>query len=59
MDCIDVTVKDTSYLDSRAEAIEGIEKTIGDLAGLFQQLTSMINAHDDLVRRFALLSNYI
>jgi syntaxin 5 len=40
-----------SYLESRTEAIEGIEKTIGDLASLFQQLTTMISAHDDLVRR--------
>ena len=40
-----------SYMDSRATAIEGIERTIGDLAGLFSQLTTMISAHDDLVRR--------
>jgi syntaxin 5 len=41
-------------LDSRAEAIEGIERTIGELAGMFQQLTSMINAHGDLVTRYSL-----
>jgi syntaxin 5 len=41
-----------TYLDSRAEAIEGIEKTINELGSIFQQLTSMISAHDDLVRRF-------
>ncbi|KAI3646311.1 hypothetical protein MP228_009239 [Amoeboaphelidium protococcarum] len=40
-----------SYLESRAQAIEGIEKTITDLAGLFSQLTTMISQHDDLVRR--------
>lgn len=38
-------------MESRAEAIEGIERTITDLAGLFGQLTTMISAHDDLVRR--------
>jgi syntaxin 5 len=41
-----------TYLDSRSEAIEGIEKTINELGSIFQQLTSMISAHDDLVRRF-------
>jgi hypothetical protein len=38
-------------MDSRTEAIEGIEKTINDLASIFQQLTTMISAHDDLVKR--------
>lgn len=40
------------YLESRSDAIEGIEKTIGDLANIFSQLTTMISAHDDLVRRY-------
>lgn len=48
---LQLTDQRDSYLDSRAEAIEGIEKTINELGSIFQQLTSMISAHDDLVRR--------
>jgi syntaxin 5 len=46
-----LTANQDQYLDSRATAIEGIEKTIADLGSLFSQLTTMIAAHDDLVQR--------
>ncbi len=46
-------------MDSRTEAIEGIEKTIGELAGIFQQLTTMISAHDSLVQRYLCCTIYI
>jgi syntaxin 5 len=44
------------YLHGRVEAIEGVERTINELASLFTQLTTMINAHDDLITRYPFFS---
>ena len=43
--------QNNALAQDRAVAIEGIEKTIGELAGMFQQLTEMISQHDDYVQR--------
>lgn len=42
---------DTSYLDARSAAVQGIERSIHEIGSIFQQLTQMIAEQGDLVQR--------
>ncbi|CAG9473385.1 syntaxin, Qa-SNARE family, putative [Plasmodium vivax] len=41
----------TSYLHSRADAMENIQKIIGDLAQMFQKVATMVTQQDEMIRR--------
>ncbi|KAJ2374946.1 Integral membrane protein SED5 [Coemansia sp. RSA 2611] len=41
----------SSYLDSRSDAINSIESTISELGSIFQQLAQMVSEQRDVVQR--------
>lgn len=41
----------TSYLHSRADAMENIQKVIGDLAQMFQKVATMVTQQDEMIKR--------
>ncbi|CDO66111.1 syntaxin, Qa-SNARE family [Plasmodium reichenowi] len=40
-----------SYLHSRADAMENIQKVIGDLAQMFQKVATMVTQQDEMIKR--------
>ena len=40
-----------SYIQQRGEAIEAIEKTIGELGGIFGQLATMVSEQSEMIQR--------
>lgn len=40
-----------SYISQRSEAIEGIERTIAELGGIFGQLAQMVSEQSDMIQR--------
>ncbi|KOB61046.1 hypothetical protein PFHG_02830 [Plasmodium falciparum HB3] len=42
-----------SYLHSRADAMENIQKVIGDLAQMFQKVATMVTHQDEMIKRIA------
>lgn len=45
------TTSDTAYLESRSAALQGIEATINELGGIYQQLATMIAEQGEQVQR--------
>uniref|UniRef100_A0A8C9H9B2 t-SNARE coiled-coil homology domain-containing protein n=1 Tax=Piliocolobus tephrosceles TaxID=591936 RepID=A0A8C9H9B2_9PRIM len=41
----------TSYLHSRADAMENIQKVIGDLAQMFQKVATLVTQQDEMIKR--------
>lgn len=41
----------TSYINQRGEAIEGIERTINELGGIFAQLSTMVMEQGEMIQR--------
>lgn len=46
-----IALQDTSYLESRSSAIEGIESTVAELGQIFQQLAHMVAEQANTVQR--------
>lgn len=42
---------DNSYIDQRGQAIEGIERTISELGGIFGQLAQMVSEQSEMIQR--------
>lgn len=40
-----------AYHSSRAEAVQSVQKTIGELAQMFQKMAVMVTAQEDMIRR--------
>lgn len=40
-----------SYIEARGEAIDAIERTIGELGGIFGQLAQMVNEQSEVIQR--------
>eukprot|EP00158_Paraphelidium_tribonemae_P003054 Partr_v1_DN25867_c0_g1_i3_m2575 putative Syntaxin 5 len=40
-----------AYLSSRADAVEGIERSIAEMASMFGQITDLLRGQEDLARR--------
>ncbi|KEG04907.1 Qa-SNARE protein, putative [Plasmodium vinckei vinckei] len=45
------TQERSSYLHSRADAMENIQKVIGDLAHMFQKVATMVTQQDEMIKR--------
>ncbi|EAA19345.1 syntaxin 5 [Plasmodium yoelii yoelii] len=45
------TKEKSSYLHSRADAMENIQKVIGDLAHMFQKVATMVTQQDEMIKR--------
>merc|ERR1711924_35018 len=41
----------TMYFNSRAEAVQNVQKTIGELAQMFQKMAVMVTAQEDMIKR--------
>ncbi|CRH01755.1 syntaxin, Qa-SNARE family, putative [Plasmodium relictum] len=44
-------VPEKTYLHSRADAMENIQKVIGDLAQMFQKVATMVTQQDEMIKR--------
>lgn len=40
-----------SYIEARGEAIDAIERTIGELGGIFGQLAQMVSEQSEMIQR--------
>lgn len=49
-----LAVQQGSYMQSRAEAIQNLESTANELAGLFKHLSTMVSQQGDVAIRLAL-----
>lgn len=45
------TASETSYLESRSSALQGIEATINELGTIYQQLATMVSEQGEVVQR--------
>jgi syntaxin 5 len=43
--------QENGYIQQRGEAIEGIERTIAELGGIFGQLAQMVSEQSDMIQR--------
>merc|ERR1719188_1442015 len=41
----------TSYHASRAEAVQNVQKTIGELAQMFQKMAVLVTAQEEMIQR--------
>ncbi|KAL8438706.1 hypothetical protein Efla_005244 [Eimeria flavescens] len=46
-----VSRQNQSYAHSRAEAVENVQRVIGELASIFQRVATMITHHEEMIQR--------